>query len=87
MARSKRDKFLIEYMRANFTQEDLNIKMRKIGLASQQITIINLIVYNWYQIPRICQTMGLSKTPVNNRKRLALDKIDKFIISPLLNQD
>ena len=74
-------------MRANFNQEDLNIKMRKIGLASQQITIINLIVYNWYQIPRICQTMGLSKTPVNNRKRLALDKIDKFIISPLVNQD
>nr|DAH10998.1 MAG TPA: TrfB transcriptional repressor protein/DNA Complex-turn-helix, complex, transcription.5A [Caudoviricetes sp.] len=70
MARSARDKFLIEYMRSNFTQEDLNIKMRKIGLASQQITIINLIVYSWYQIPRICKTMGLSKTPVNNRKDL-----------------
>lgn len=58
MARSPRDKFLIEYMRSNFTQEDLNIRMRKIGLASQQITIINLLVYNWYPIPKICQTMG-----------------------------
>lgn len=86
MARSPRDKFLIEYMRSNFTQEDLNIRMRKIGLASQQITIINLLVYDWYPIPRICKTMCLSKTPVNNRKRLALDKIDKFIISPLLDQ-
>lgn len=53
MARSPRDKFLIEYMRSNFTQEDLNIRMRKIGLASQQITIINLLVYNWYPIPKI----------------------------------
>lgn len=87
MARSSRDKFLIEYMRANFTQERLNLEMRRIGLASQQITIINLLVYSWYQIPKICQIMGLSKTPVNNRKRLALDKIDKFIISPLINQD
>lgn len=86
MARSPRDKFLIEYMRSNFTQEDLNIRMHKIGLVSQQITIINLLVYNWYPIPKICQTMGLSKTPINNRKRLALDKIDKFIISPLINR-